>query len=79
MAKGKKAAASNDAIECPVLTYLRTTNRPYSVIDIVNNLHGQVGKANVTKILQQHVESGQVQQKMYGKQTVFVANQVSLI
>lgn len=46
--------------------------------DIFNNLHKQVGKTAVTKALNSLVEKGEVSEKTYGKQQVFVIRQDSL-
>ena len=41
-----------------VLKYLRKQNRPYSAVDLFNNLKGEVGKSNIQKILQTMVDDG---------------------
>jgi 26S proteasome regulatory subunit (ATPase 3-interacting protein) len=43
--------------------------------DVFNNLHGKVGKAQVQKSLANLVTSGEITQKVYGKQAVFVVKQ----
>ena len=45
-------------------------NRPYSVTDIVSNLHGEYSKTQIQKALQQLVDDGSVVCKTYGKQSV---------
>lgn len=51
---------------------------PSRLADIFNNLHKQVGKTAVTKALGGLVEKGEVTEKAYGKQQVFVIRQDSL-
>lgn len=46
--------------------------------DVFNNLHKQVGKTAVTKALSSLVEKGEVSEKAYGKQQVFVIRQDAL-
>ncbi|KAJ3190124.1 hypothetical protein HDU85_000415 [Gaertneriomyces sp. JEL0708] len=58
-----------------VLKYLKKQNRPYSAVDIFNNLGGAVNKVAVTKTLSQLVEEQQIHGKQYGKQWVYVAKQ----
>jgi 26S proteasome regulatory subunit, ATPase 3, interacting protein len=43
--------------------------------DVFNNLHGKVGKTQVQKSLANLVASGEITQKIYGKQAVFVVKQ----
>ena len=57
-----KEAASQKA----VLDYLVSTNRPYSVNDIVMNLHKEHGKAVVQRVLDQLVEQDQIKIKLNG-------------
>jgi 26S proteasome regulatory subunit (ATPase 3-interacting protein) len=77
MVKANKKPTSGKADDerQTVLDYLRKTNRPYSVTDIFNNLHGVVGKTQVQKVLNQLAEAKEVQQKLYGKQSVYVITQ----
>lgn len=66
-----KEAASQKA----VLDYLVSTNRPYSVNDIVMNLHKEHGKAVVQRVLDQLVEQDQIKIKLNGKQSCYYVNQ----
>lgn len=59
-----------------VLAYLRQQNRPYSVNDIVGNLHNAFGKTAAQKALDHLVEKDEITVKAYGKQTVYVIKQV---
>ncbi|KAJ3396126.1 hypothetical protein HDU92_003995 [Lobulomyces angularis] len=58
-----------------VLKYLIKTNRPYSSIDIINNLKGEISKTVMTKVLNKLTDSGDVHSKAYGKTLVYVAKQ----
>ena len=58
-----------------VYDYLVSTNRPYSVNDIVMNLHKEHGKAAVQRVLDQMVEEDKLKIKLNGKQSCFYANQ----
>ena len=85
MARGKKAtdeqkpaAASLDGEEQLILNYLKKQNRPYSAIDVFNNLHGEVGKTSCVRILTNLAERGLIHQKTYGKQSVYVVKQTEL-
>ena len=48
----------------------------HALDDIFTNLHGKVGKAALTKILTQLGDKQQIIAKSYGKQTIYVLNQV---
>jgi len=76
MAKVQKRKASNTD-ECLIVEYLETQNRPYSSTDIFNNLHGQIGKTQLVKILSDLVEREIINQKAYGKQIVYVIPQTA--
>ena len=58
-----------------VYDYLVSTNRPYSVNDIVMNLHKEHGKAAVQRVLDQMVEEDKLKIKLNGKQSCFYVNQ----
>ena len=47
-----------------------------SLADIVNNLHGAITKTVAQKALNILAEKGEVTHKPYGKQSVYVINQV---
>lgn len=70
MSKNKDAQAVT-----AVLDYLNMQNRPYSAVDIFNNLHKEYGKVAVCKALDSLVADGNINSKTYNKQTVYVANQ----
>jgi len=54
-----------------ILEYLEQQNRPYSAVDIYNNLHKEFGKTAVEKSLETLSEDGKIDKKTYGKQKVF--------
>ena len=58
-----------------VYDYLVSTNRPYSVNDIVMNLHKEHGKAAVQRVLDQMVEENKIKIKLNGKQSCYYVNQ----
>ncbi|XP_060608544.1 homologous-pairing protein 2 homolog [Ruditapes philippinarum] len=70
MSKSKDAQAG-----VAVLDYLNKQNRPYSAIDICNNLHKEFGKTAIVKACESLAESGKIKEKVYGKQKVYVADQ----
>ncbi|KAL4221911.1 PSMC3 interacting protein [Mactra antiquata] len=70
MSKSKDAQAI-----AAVLDYLNKQNRPYSSIDICNNLHKEYGKTAIVKACEGLAESGKIREKVYGKQKVYVADQ----
>ena len=61
-----KDAAAGEA----VLHYLNVQNRPYSAIDIFNNLHKAHGQTTVKKVLETLAADGKIVEKTYGKQKV---------
>lgn len=65
----------DEAAIMPVLQYLTDQNRPYSVIDIFNNLHKEYGKTAIMRALDQLVNEQKVKEKIYGKQKVYFVNQ----
>lgn len=67
---------SKDAGAVPaILDYLRKQNRPYSAVDILNNLHKEYGKTAVVKALDTLVAEGKIKSKTYNKQVVYVTDQ----
>ncbi|KAF9578089.1 hypothetical protein BGW38_006313, partial [Lunasporangiospora selenospora] len=77
MPKEKKTAASRaeGKAEKLVLEYLIKQNRPYSVTDIVNNLHNAVSKTECQKAVNALVDKELVITKLYGKQAIYVVRQ----
>lgn len=70
MSKVKDAEA-----ETALLHYLIKENRPYSAVDIFNNLHREYGKTAVTRALENLAQEGKIKEKVYGKQKVYLADQ----
>lgn len=70
MSKGKDAQAFK-----AVLDYLNKQNRPYSAIDICNNLHKEHGKTAIVKACEGLAAKGDIKEKVYGKQKVYLADQ----
>lgn len=66
---------SGNQIDEAVLSYLKGTNRPYSINDIVNNLQGKYSKAVITKAVDNVVEGGDVIEKINGKQKYYFYSQ----
>lgn len=58
-----------------VFEYLKKTNRPYSVVNLVDNLHGQVKKAMCQKCIDKLVKEGKVTLKEHKKAKVYFMNQ----
>ncbi|KAK2581899.1 hypothetical protein KPH14_002356 [Odynerus spinipes] len=54
-----------------VYKHLKVQNRPYSVNDIVLNLHNEFGKSAVQKAIDHLVAEGKIFEKAYGKQKVY--------
>ena len=65
MSKSKEALTAKAALE-----YLNKQNRPYSAIDIFNNLHKEYAKTAVVKCLEMLASEGKIKEKTYGKQKV---------
>lgn len=61
--------------EQKVLDYLEKMNRPYSVNDILQNLHNEVTKAAVQKALDQLVSKEKIREKIYNKQKIYTVVQ----
>lgn len=59
-----------------VLDYLVKQNRPYSVTDIVTNLHNSMSKVVATKALVQLEATGAILAKTYAKSVIYVIKQV---
>ncbi|KAI8352693.1 Tat binding protein 1-interacting protein-domain-containing protein [Mortierella sp. GBAus27b] len=70
-----KDKTSPDKSEKLVLDYLIKQNRPYSVTDIVSNLHAAVSKTECQRVINVLVEKDLVTTKLYGKQSIYVIRQ----
>jgi 26S proteasome regulatory subunit (ATPase 3-interacting protein) len=58
-----------------LLDYMRRGNRPYSALNVYDNLHGAVGKAVVPRILDKLAADGRLKSKTYGKAVVYWPDQ----
>eukprot|EP00474_Spongospora_subterranea_P008928 CRZ09386.1 hypothetical protein [Spongospora subterranea] len=75
-AKKAKTTVLSDAKAVEAIKeYMLKTNRPYSHLNVFDNLHGAVKKVLVPKILNQLSDSGVLQQKDFGKVRIYLANQ----
>eukprot|EP00126_Sphaerothecum_destruens_P006589 Sdes_comp19436_c0_seq1m10822 len=75
--KQKAPKKVNDADQI-ILKYLEQMNRPYSAIDIFNNLHGEIMKSQVVKSLTSLSEGGLIKEKEYGKSKVYAPLQTNM-
>ncbi|KDO33502.1 hypothetical protein SPRG_02310 [Saprolegnia parasitica CBS 223.65] len=73
-----KDLMSQSQAEEEVAKYMRQTNRPYSVLNVFENLHRRIGKTMLTKILDALVEKGEIKCKTYGKSQIYYYNQEKL-
>jgi len=73
----KKAGEDKVNVEdkVKVLNYMKEQNRPYSALNVFDNLHGEVRKAEVQKILDVLVEENQIKSKDFGKFAIYLFNQ----
>ena len=71
---GKGADKEKDFKEI-IVKYLTDQNRPYSVNDLVANLHNQIPKTGMQKLLDSLTEEGLVKEKLNGKQKAYVISQ----
>ncbi|CDR37234.1 CYFA0S01e08724g1_1 [Cyberlindnera fabianii] len=62
--------------ESTILDYLNKQYRPYSTTDIIQNLHGEIGRAAAVKAIEALVSDGKIVSKLYGKVVVSCANKV---
>ncbi|KAF9154606.1 PSMC3 interacting protein [Linnemannia schmuckeri] len=74
MPKEKKTSVSSKP-ERLVLDYMSKQNRPYSVTDIVSNLHAAVTKTECQRAVNSLVEKELLTSKTFGKQTIYVVRQ----
>ncbi|KAK1118839.1 hypothetical protein K0M31_014610 [Melipona bicolor] len=54
-----------------VYKYMKVQNRPYSINDLVSNLHNEYGKTAVQKAIDKLVSEGKIFEKVYGKQKIY--------
>lgn len=61
-----------------VYDYLQKQNRPYSGVDVFNNLHKEHGKTAITRALEQLYHEKRIIEKTYGKQKIYFFDQNAL-
>ena len=61
--------------EKSVFEYMKSQNRPYSAIDVFNNLHKAYGKTAIVKALESLAEKKKLLEKTYGKSKIYVVDQ----
>ncbi|KAF8924322.1 Tat binding protein 1-interacting protein-domain-containing protein [Dissophora ornata] len=64
-----------DKSEKLVLDYLTKQNRPYSVTDVISNLHASISKTECQRVVNALVEKELLTTKLYGKQAIYVVRQ----
>merc|ERR1711916_226774 len=77
---GQKKAekiAEKDAPEA-ILTYLKRQNRPYNANMMVDNFHGAIGKAVMTRTLEKLFENGDLTRKEQGKQKLYFVDRAKM-
>lgn len=58
-----------------MVDYLNSTNRPYSTINVYDNLHGAVAKTALQRVLDKCAAEGKINMKVCGKSKVYWALQ----
>lgn len=64
--------------EQAVLNYMQKTNRPYSMLNVFENLHRAIAKPSLTKLLDNLVVKEELVSKTYGKAKIYFMNQAKL-
>ncbi|ETP44367.1 hypothetical protein, variant [Phytophthora nicotianae P10297] len=72
-----KPMKAEDA-EAAVLDYMRKTNRPYSLLNVFENMHRAIAKPSLTKLLDNLVAKEELVSKTYGKAKIYYMNQNNL-
>ena len=71
----EKKILNDEEARKEIAEYMERQNRPYSVQNIIDNLHGRVKKKQVEKITEGLVEEKVLTVKEYGKSKIFMINQ----
>ncbi|EFN75613.1 homologous-pairing protein 2 homolog [Harpegnathos saltator] len=58
-----------------IYDYMKIQNRPFSVNDVVTNLHNEYSKTEVQKAMDELVANKKLFEKVYGKQKIYCAVQ----
>ncbi|TDH67929.1 hypothetical protein CCR75_004355 [Bremia lactucae] len=74
----KSAYLNAEDAETAVLDYMRKTNRPYSLLNIFENMHKGIAKPTLTRMLDNLVVKQELVSKTYGKATIYYLNQNKL-
>ncbi|CAA9990104.1 Tat binding protein 1(TBP-1)-interacting protein, putative [Plasmodium knowlesi strain H] len=73
--KGAKISLSEEETKEKIYKYMKQMNRPYSVINVYDNLHGTISKNVVQKLMDELSTEEKLQCKEYGKAKVYLVNQ----
>ncbi|KJP88250.1 hypothetical protein AK88_02031 [Plasmodium fragile] len=73
--KGAEVTLSEEETKEKIYKYMKQTNRPYSVINVYDNLHGTISKNVVQKLMDELSTEKKLQCKEYGKAKVYLVNQ----
>jgi 26S proteasome regulatory subunit (ATPase 3-interacting protein) len=78
--KRKKSVSTikNSETEKIVFEYLREQNRPYSILNIFDNLHAQFKKPELQEALDKLVKQKAITAKEFGKAVIYFVNQDDL-
>ncbi|CAI5730572.1 unnamed protein product [Hyaloperonospora brassicae] len=74
----KPTAMTAAKAEAAVLDYMRKTNRPYSLLNVFENMHRAIAKSSLTTLLDNLVAKKELVSKTYGKAKVYFVNQDNL-
>ena len=70
----KKMMNEKEAYEA-VLKYMEQQNRPYSIQNIMDNMHGRIPKKICENVLDKLVNQNHLNCKEFGKAKIYLANQ----
>lgn len=57
---------------------MQRQNRPYSIINIMGNLHNTIKKKELEKIINALVSESELTEKIFGKAKIYLINQDNL-
>ena len=60
-----------------IFKYMRSANRPYSPINVFDNMHGAIPKGVLLRLMDKLVADGKLTLKLFGKAQVYWVAQVS--
>ena len=66
-----KYPEAKDAIQA----YMRSQNRPYSIQNVMDNMHGRVPRKICQDVLDALTAEKHITEKEYGKAKIYLANQ----